>query len=45
MTVTIQLSDEQVATLQAQAGREGLTLDEWLQRLAEQYAPDMGANR
>jgi hypothetical protein len=38
MTVTIQLSDEQVTTLQAQAAREGLTLDEWLQRLAEQYA-------
>jgi hypothetical protein len=38
MTVTIQLSDEQVATLQVQAAREGLTLDEWLQRLAEQYA-------
>jgi len=38
MTVTIQLSDEQAAALQAQAAHEGLTVDAWLQRLAEQYA-------
>jgi len=38
MTVTIQLSDEQVATLRAQAADEGLTLDAWLQKLADQYA-------
>lgn len=38
MTVTIQLSDEQAAALQAQAANEGLTIDAWLQRLAEQHA-------
>jgi len=38
MTVTIQLSDEQAAALQAQAAAEGLTVDLWLQRLAEQSA-------
>jgi hypothetical protein len=38
MTVTIQLSDEQAAVLAAQAAQEGLTVDAWLQRMAEQYA-------
>jgi hypothetical protein len=38
MTVTIQLSDEQAAALQAQAAAEGLAVDAWLQHLAEQYA-------
>lgn len=38
MTVTIRLSDEQAAALQAQAAEEGLSVDIWLQRLAEQYA-------
>jgi hypothetical protein len=38
MTVTIQLSDEQAAALQAQAAAEGLTVDVWLQHLAEQCA-------
>ena len=38
MTVTIRLSDEQAAVLQEQAAAEGLTLDIWLQRLAEHYA-------
>jgi hypothetical protein len=38
VTVTIQLSDEQAAVLQAQAAQEGLTVDAWLQRMAEQYA-------
>lgn len=38
MTVTIRLSDEQAAALQAQAAEEGLSVDVWLQRLAEQYA-------
>jgi hypothetical protein len=37
MTVTIQLSDEQAAALQAQAAQQGLTVDTWLQRLAEEY--------
>jgi hypothetical protein len=38
MTVTIQLSDDQAAALQAQAAAEGLTVDLWLQRLAERSA-------
>jgi len=38
MTVTIQLSDEQAAALQAQAASKGLSIDAWLQQLAEQYA-------
>jgi hypothetical protein len=38
MTITIQLSDEQAAALEAQAAKEGLSVETWLQRLAEQYA-------
>jgi len=38
MTVTIRLSDEQAAALQRQAAEEGLTVEDWLQRLAEQQA-------
>jgi len=38
MTVTIQLSDEQAAALQARAAEEGLSVEAWLQRLAEQQA-------
>lgn len=35
MTVTIQLSDEQAAALQAKAAAQGLNLETWLQKLAE----------
>jgi hypothetical protein len=35
MTLTIKLSDEQAAALQAKAAAEGLSLEEWLQKLAE----------
>jgi hypothetical protein len=45
MTVTIRLSDEQAAVLEAQAAAEGLTVDVWLQRLAEQYAQSHPASR
>ena len=38
MTVTIELSDEQAAALQAQAAEEGVSVDVLLQRIAEQYA-------
>jgi hypothetical protein len=38
VTVTIQLSDEQAAVLQAQAADEGLTVDAWLQRLVVRHA-------
>jgi len=36
MTVTIQLSDEQAATLQAKAAAQGLSLEKWLQSLVQQ---------
>jgi len=36
MTLTIKLSDEQATALQAKAAAEGLSLEEWLQKLAEQ---------
>ena len=39
MQVTIELTGEQVATLQAQAETQGLTVEGWLQRMTEQYAP------
>jgi hypothetical protein len=38
MDVTLHLSEEQVAALQAQAAAEGVPVDVWLQRLAEQHA-------
>jgi len=38
MTVTIELSDEQAAALKAQAEQEGLSVEAWLQRVAELYA-------
>jgi hypothetical protein len=33
---TIELSDEQAAALKAKAAAAGLTLEDWLQRLAEE---------
>jgi hypothetical protein len=36
MTLTIELSDEQATGLQTKAAAEGLSLEEWLQKLAEQ---------
>ena len=39
MTLTIQLSDEHATALQAKAAAEGLSLEEWLQKLAEQEPP------
>ncbi|HWZ44218.1 MAG TPA: hypothetical protein VNW97_12130 [Candidatus Saccharimonadales bacterium] len=38
MTVTIKISDEQAAVLQARAAAQGLSLEKWLQSLAEQEA-------
>ena len=38
MTVTIQLSDEQATALRAKAATQGLSLERWLQTLAEQEA-------
>ena len=39
MQVTIELTDKQVAALKTQAEAQGLTVEDWLQRIAEQYAP------
>jgi len=36
MTLTIELSDEHVTALQAKAAAEGLSLEAWLQKIAEQ---------
>jgi plasmid stability protein len=36
MTITINIPDEQAAVLQAKAAAHGLTLEEWLARLATQ---------
>ena len=41
MTLTLNLSDEQAAALRARAAAEGLSLEEWLQKLAGETAvPD-----
>jgi hypothetical protein len=39
MSLTLKLSDEQATALQAKAAAEGLSLDEWVQRLAESGPP------
>lgn len=38
MTVTLELAEEQVAALKAKAAAEGLSLEAWLARIAEQEA-------
>ena len=35
MTVIIRLSDEQATVLEAKAAAEGLTVEEWIKKLAE----------
>ncbi len=42
MTLTITLSDEQAAVLQAKAAAEGLSVKAWIQKLAE---PQVAAER
>lgn len=39
MTVTIELSAEKEAALRAQAQARGLSIEQWLLDLAEQYMP------
>ena len=39
MNVTIELSEEQAAVLKMQADAQGLTVERWLERIAEQLAP------
>ena len=36
MTLTIELSDDQAAALRAKAAAEGLSLEVWIQKLAEE---------
>ena len=38
MTVTIELPDDQVAALKAKAAAQGLTLEDWIQKLARREA-------
>jgi len=45
MTLTINLSDEQAAGLQAKAAAEGLSPEEWLQKIAERKPPESAAER
>ena len=37
MNLTIELSDEQASALRAQAEAQGLTVEQWLQRMAAQH--------
>jgi len=39
MTVTIRLSDEQAEAIEARAAAEGLSVEQWLQKLAESLKP------
>ena len=40
MTVTVQLSEEQAAALQAKAAAEGLSLETWFKRLIDHETRD-----
>ena len=40
MTLTLQLSDEQATALQAKAAAEGLSLEAWIEKLADEPQPD-----
>ena len=40
MTVTLELSPEREAALKAQAQAHGLSVEQWLLQLADQYSPD-----
>jgi hypothetical protein len=39
MTLTLKLSDEQATALQAKAAAEGLSLEAWIEKLAEPQPP------
>jgi hypothetical protein len=45
MTLTLQLSDEQAAALQAKAAAEGLSLEEWIVKQAEPEPPASRSHR
>jgi hypothetical protein len=38
MNLTIEISDKKVAVLKAQAAAQGLTVERWVEQLAEQHA-------
>lgn len=44
MTLTIKLSDEQVTALEAKAAAEGLSVEQWIQKLAEEGQSDKSAS-
>ena len=39
MNLTIELSDSQAAALKAQAEAQGLTVERWFQKIAENHVP------
>jgi hypothetical protein len=39
MNLTIELSDEKAEALKAQAEAQGLTVENWIKQIAEQYVP------
>ena len=39
MNLTIELSDAQAAALKSQAEAQGLTVEHWIQRIAERHIP------
>ena len=43
MNVTIELSEEQAEALKVQAAEHGLSVEDWLQKLAAQQAEDAAA--
>jgi hypothetical protein len=45
MTVLIELPDEEAATLKAKADAEGLSLAEWIRKLAEQAPTNIKPRR
>ena len=45
MTLTLKLSDEQANSLQAKAAAEGLSLEAWIEKLAEPIAPNPPVER
>jgi len=45
MSLTLKLSDEQATVLQAKAAAEGLSLEEWIQKLAQPEPTKDAASR
>jgi hypothetical protein len=44
MNLTIELSDEKAAALKAQAAARGLTVERWVEQIAEQHAEAQSAS-